>query len=192
MIAILDHNPLVEFPDGRQVPFERRWLEFCLRETARKAGLTDWCLEVHLAESVSLFLRFDYQEPLIPSEKLRELTARALSVAGFQEIGEAFSLLPPPARLSLLEVAEAAGMGYELGFFALLSSRLRGLLAGGARQIACEDLRPCVKRLRQAQRWRGDCRGLGEEIVAFIRAECSRSPLAGPASSPPALQLALS
>lgn len=192
MIAILDQNPLVEFPDGRQVPFERRWLEFCLRETATVVGMGDWRMEAHLAESVSQFLRRDYQHPILPAEKLTEFVVRALGGVGFPEVGKAFQLLPPPERLSLLEVAEAAGSGYELGFFALLSSRLRALLAAGARQIACEDLRPCVKRLRQAKRWRRDCRGLGEEIVDFIRAECGRPPQNTSPAAPRVLQLALS
>ena len=175
MIAIVGHTPLVEFPDGGRVPFERRWLEYCLREAAGVAGLSQWHLEGHVAETVHHFLRWEYEEPTLSSARLVELIRRALRAAGYEEIGASFALVPPPVRLSLLEVAEEAGAGYELGFFALLGRRLRKLLADGARQIACEDLRPCVKRLRQARRWRGDCRSLGEEIVDFIRAEACRS-----------------
>ena len=188
MINILDHPPLVEFPDGHLVPFERDWLEFSLREAARNAGCADGHFASHVAESVAHFLRQDYPAATVPSATLSHLVENSLRSIGFSEVAACFFLLPPPVRISLLEVAESAGHGFELHFFTLLARRLRTLLASGARQIACEDLRPCVKVLRQAKRWRNDCRGLNEEIVSFIRSQCVRPPLQASLSTPASAQ----
>jgi hypothetical protein len=169
MIAFMQDHPLVRLPDQSLHAFQRRWLLDSLASAAEKAGEEFWWGAPHVAESVSAFLREDYADTVIDAPRLEAMVRSCLQKTGFTLVAREFSLLPPPARVSLTELAVAAGQGYELQFFQLLSTRLRDALADGCRRIECADLFPAVKILRQARRWRADCRGLRSEIVSFIR-----------------------
>jgi hypothetical protein len=83
--------------------------------------------------------------------------------------------MPPPVRISLVEIARDAGEGYELLFFELLRARIRGVIFSDAQQVEICDLHRCVKLLRSAKNWRRDCSGLRGEIVSFVRRELDMS-----------------
>jgi len=98
-----------------------------------------------------------------------------LQVIGYSDVARHFRTMPPPVRISLVEIAREAGEGYELLFFELLRSRLRGIIFSEARQVEICDLHRCVKLLRSAKNWRRDCSGLRGEIVSFVRGELGLS-----------------
>jgi hypothetical protein len=81
----------------------------------------------------------------------------------------------PPARISLAELALAAGCGYELAFFDLLRSRLREALDAKVERLEICDAHSGIKLLRSAKNWRRDCSGLLEEVVNFVRKELDSS-----------------
>jgi hypothetical protein len=169
MIAFLHDHPLIRLPDGSLVAFERLWLVECLHLAGTEAGAPSWWAAPHVAESVSAFLKEEYGETAIDLNHLEDMVKSCLCGTGLEDVARRFALSHPPSRLSLAELARAAGNGYELHFFELLSSRLREALGSGCRRIECAELLPCVKILRSARRWRSDCRRLKSEIVEFIR-----------------------
>ena len=93
----------------------------------------------------------------------------ALQVIGYAEVASHFEAGPPPARISLLELAKKAGAGYELAFFELLARSMQQLLATRAAYFELYDLELCVKELRARKIWARDCQALREEIVSFLR-----------------------
>ena len=80
-------------------------------------------------------------------------------------------------KISLVELAQAAGTGYELAFFHLLANRLQEALRENSGTCELFGLEPCVKLLRARKAWSRDCAALRDEIVVFTR---EHTGLAGP------------
>jgi len=74
----------------------------------------------------------------------------------------------------LARLASESGEGRELFFFPRLRDELRQQLRLGPRLVRFHGLRGCVKQLIGTQRWTVRCRGLEEQIVAYLR-ECLRT-----------------
>lgn len=168
MIALKDNLPLVEFDSGHVVAFERDWLLRSLSQAASKAGYQKWWLAEHVADSVTVYLRHN-DENVITVPRLAKSVQSVLQVIGYAEIASHFNPAPPPVRISLREIAGAAGNGYELVFFDLLARRLQVLAEMRATAFELLDLEPCVRHLCAKKIWGRDCDILRAEIVAFVR-----------------------
>lgn len=158
---------------------ERNWLVTCLVSAAERAGYRKWWLAPHVTESVLNFLEQDFSETTITHCRLEQAVRSVLQVIGYGDVGAEFRLLPPPARISLAELAQDAGHGYELVFFDLLRSRMREALEGRAEKLEITDAHRGIKILKSAKTWRRDCSGLLDEVVGFIRGELHASRPAG-------------
>ena len=175
MIAPRDEMPLVQFEGGEITAFDSRWLTRRLVHAAEKAGYPQWWLAEHVAASVTNYLRYRYEGNVLPAPRLADAVTSALQVIGYAEVASFFEAGPPPARISLLELAKKAGSGYELAFFELLSRGMQNLLATRAAYFELYDLELCVKELRARKVWARDCQALREEIVIFLRDHLSGS-----------------
>lgn len=175
MIGLPDQIPLIRYADGDLASFEKPWLIQSLCRAAQRAGYDKWWLADHVARSVESYLRDDFQGSVVPIEGLRDAVASVLGVIGYSDIADQFEPMPPPVRVSLESIALEADAGYELAFFNILRSRIRGIIDSPSIHVELFDLHPCVKRLRSAKIWRRDCSGLRSEIVRFIRAEIDAS-----------------
>jgi hypothetical protein len=174
MIALADNLPLVRLADSRAVAFDRDWLERAVAAAAEEAGYTRWWLAPHVAESVVSYLEREFGENVIGTACLGTLVSSVLKVIGYPEVARAFRLPDPPVRISLADIAESAGAGYELAFFHELDRALLSVLASPASRVELCDLADCVKRLRRARGWRKDCAHLRNEIVAHVRGQAAR------------------
>jgi hypothetical protein len=175
MIALKDNLPLVRFNNGQIMAFERDWLSRGLCRAAHRAGYAKWWLAEHVTESVTSYLGHDFDSSVVTITALQNAVQSVLQVIGYGDVAEHFEPLPPPVRLSLVELAREAGAGYELVFFNLLQSRLREIVHSAATEVEFFDLQPCVKLLRSAKNWRRDCSGLRSEIVRFVRGNLDAS-----------------
>lgn len=169
MIAYMGDYPLVRFANGRLLPFDHQWLEDSLRASAQGICYDFTWLAGHVSESISIFLRVEYEESQIPVEVLERVVQKVLLTIGHPDLALEFRTLPAPTTLSLLDVAYAAGEGFELSFFQILETRLKEAVASGTQKIECHDLYDCVKLLKRAKNWRNDCSSLRNEIVCFMR-----------------------
>jgi len=166
MIALIDGMPMVSLPDGGTRLFDKRWIIDSIQIAAERAGHGRWWLAGHIAESVALYLRDDFDGAAVNARELTSAVVRVLETLGFSEIGASFELMDPPEVLSLSEIATQAGDGYELAFFGLLGDRMRRLARTKASRLEIRDLSGCVRMIGKR---RGTVRGLREEIVGFIR-----------------------
>lgn len=173
MIAFRDNLPLVRFPDGQILPFERAWLSSSLARAADFAGYKKWWLVPHVTESVTNYLEQDFDESVVTTSRLEKAVQSVLQVIGYGDVAKHFRPAPPPVRISLAEIARDAGHGYELIFFELLRARLREAMDAHVERVEICDAHHCVKMLRSAKNWRRDCRGLLDEIVDFVREEAN-------------------
>ncbi len=169
MIAFPNDLPLVRLNDGDCLAFERDWLVRSLTAAARKAGYPNWWLAEHVAQSVTEYLRSEHDEPVLQVSRLEQAVNSVLQVIGYGEIGQHFSVGRPIVHISLVDLARAAGFGYELAFFELLRTRLQEALQSRAPHFELCGLEPCVKLLRARKVWSRDCDALRSEIVAFAR-----------------------
>lgn len=171
MIALKDHLPLLKFPDGKVVNFERRWLIQSLLKAASVAGYNKWWLAEHVAASVANYLEKDFEDQVVSTERLQKAVQNVLHAIGYTDISSHFIAQQPPIRISLHELAQEAGNGYELVFFRLLRNKLREALTSSAEEVQLMDLHTCVKTLRAAKIWQSRCSTLRNEIVEFVQSE---------------------
>jgi hypothetical protein len=169
MIAPRDEMPLVQFDGGEITVFDSGWLIRRLVHAAEKAGYPQWWLAEHVAASVSNYLRYRFEGNMLTAPRLADAVQSALQVIGYAEVARHFEAGPPPARISLLELAKKAGTGYELAFFELLGRSMQQLLANRATYFELFDLELSVKELRARKIWARDCQALRTEIVSFLR-----------------------
>jgi len=166
MIALLDGMPMVQLPDGRSVLYDKTWIIAALRAAAERVGQTNWWLAEHIAESVTLYLRRDFESNAVSIPNLKAAVHEVLGALGFPEIAESFHLPEPPVHLSLTELAREAGEGYELAFFGLLGDRLQRVAGSHAARLEIHGLSGCVRLMGKRRK---SVRTLREEIVGFIR-----------------------
>src|SRR5471030_1612192 len=106
MIAPRDEMPLVQFAGGEVSAFDPGWLTRRLVRAAEKAGYPQWWLAEHVSASVSNYLRYRYVGSVLTAPRLADTVHSALQVIGYAEVASHFEPGPPPARISLLELAK--------------------------------------------------------------------------------------
>lgn len=169
MIALIDGLPLVEFDGGRIVAFERNWMIASLLQAAQKAGYPQWWLAEHVTESIATYLRLRFDENVVGLPRLAKAVQSVLQVIGYAEVASHYCPSPPPRKVSLFELALAAGSGYELAFFEMLGRTLQEMIGATPSHFELFGLERCVKQLRAKKVWCRDCDTLRAEIVAFVR-----------------------
>ena len=180
MIAFRDNLPVIVLANGNVVAFEREWLVRALGVAAGRAGYSKWWLADHVARSVQMWLETLGEDTLaVPVAKLTRAVRGALQVIGYAEIGERFEAAAPFARISLVELAQKAGNGFELAFFYSLAERMREVTKLGGSYCEMHGLEHCVKVLRRTRFWSRECAALRDEIVSFARGGSSSSELFG-------------
>ena len=169
MICLSDQLPLLTYGPHQVVHYESRWLKDSIIAAAAKAGHDDWWFAADIARAVIEYLRARFSAATITVDELYDKIDRVLKHMGWDDIAAALVASPPPLRLSLIELAEEAGEGYEMAFFRLLEGRLQGAAETGCEQIHLFGLRPAIKHLNAAQRWSHDCDVLCDQVVDFLR-----------------------
>jgi hypothetical protein len=172
VIAFKDFLPLLRYGDAAR-PIRYSWIRKCLCQAAARNGFTDWWPADYIAESLLEYLAQSYDSNVIELWELAEFARAALTAIGHREIAAAFVALPPPFELSLLELAQEAGAGYELLFFRLLREKIRPAFAESRTSFLLAGLGPCVRHLCSAAKWSRNCSLLRNEIVEFVRSEFS-------------------
>src|SRR6202022_4931896 len=122
-----------------------------------------------VTESIAFYLHLRNDENVVAFAQLQETVQYVLKAIGYKEIIPYFTPAPPPISISLLDIAQEAGTGYELAFFDLLEKRISALVGAGVDNLQLCSLQACVKYLRSTQVWTRACDALREEIVCFIR-----------------------
>jgi hypothetical protein len=178
MVAFKEEFPYLRCESGQLFEFNQKWLHAAITRAADQAGYPSWWLTDHVTESIAFYLRLRNDEPVVPFSQLSQTVQYVLKVIGYNEIVPYFSPAPPPISVSLLEIAEQAGAGYELAFFDALEKRIAALVRTGADSIHICALQGCVKHLRGAKTWTRACDTLREEIVCFVREKLATNDLA--------------
>ena len=99
----------------------------------------------------------------------------ALQAIGYAEVALRLDSVVPPFELSLSELAEEAGPGYELAFFRLLKERIQPALSDRGSSLDIYGLQSCVRHLQSVKTWSRECSQLRNEIVHFLRAHLERA-----------------
>ncbi len=176
MVAFKEEFPYLRCDSGQLFEFSQQWLHAAITRAADKAGYPSWWLTDHVTESIAFYLRLRNDEPVVDFDQLSQTVRYVLKVIGYKEIVPHFAPSPPPISISLLEVAEEAGAGYELAFFDCLEKRIVALVSTGMDTLHLCGLQPCVKHLRGTKVWTRACDSLREEVVCFIREKLCSSP----------------
>jgi len=180
MIAFRDDLPLIVLEDRSAVAFDSGWFTRALNVAAQRAGYPQWWLAPHIAGSVQAWLKTLAERTSLPVKLFMRAVREALKVIGYEKIGKCFEDAAPLARISLVELAQGAGNGFELAFFAALNRKLSEVLQRGGSYCELHGLHHAVKVLRQQRIWSRDCAALRSEIVTFARDHTIRACNAGP------------
>ncbi len=177
MIALRDFLPFLRQGANEQCSIRHEWLCSCLYRAAEKAGYSRWWLAEHVAATVLTYLSRTYEKNVIAESELRAVILAALQAIGYAEVALRLDAVAPPFELSLSQVAEEAGPGYELAFFQLLQDRIQSALSEGWSNISVHGLQSCVRQLQSAKTWSRECSRLRSEIVNFLRGHLQRAGL---------------
>jgi hypothetical protein len=177
VIALRDSLPLLRQGENEICSIRHDWLCSCLYRAAEKAGYSRWWLAEHVAATVVCYLSRTYEKNVITEKQLREIILAALQVIGYAEVALRLDAVAPPFELSLSQLAEEAGPGYELAFFQLLQDRIQPALSESASNISISGLQSCVRQLQSAKTWSRECSRLRSEIVNFLRGHLQRADL---------------
>jgi hypothetical protein len=169
MVAFKEEFPYLRCDSGQLFEFNRDWLHAAITEAATRAGYPSWWLTDHVTESIAFYLRLRTDESVVAFSQLSQTVRYVLKVIGYKEIIPHFKPGPPPISISLVDLAQEAGTGYELAFFDLLEKRIAALLEAGIDTLDLCSLQAGVKCLRQTRVWTRACDALREEIVCFVR-----------------------
>src|SRR2546430_3472901 len=169
MVAFKEEFPYLRTNSGQLFEFSRDWLHAAITRAADQAGYPSWWLTDHVTESIAFYLHLRNDENVVAFSQLSQTVRYVLKVIGYKEIVPHFSPSPPPISISLLDIAQHAGAGYELAFFDLLEKRISALIATGADNLQLCSLQFCVKYLRGVKTCSRACDALRQEIVCFVR-----------------------
>jgi hypothetical protein len=177
VIALHNSLPLLRHSQGEFCAIRQDWLCLCLYRAADKAGYSRWWLAEHVAASVASFLSRTFERNVITETELRETVLAAVQAIGYAEVALRLDTMIPPFELSLSEIAEEAGLGYELAFFRLLEERIRPALSDRAGTVSINGLQQCVRKLQSVKTWSRECTRLRSEIVNFLRSRFQQADL---------------
>ena len=169
MVAFKEEFPYLRCDSGQLFEFDRAWLHAAITRAADQAGYPSWWLTDHVTESIAFYLRLRSDEPVVAFSQLSQTVRYVLKVIGYKEIVPYFEPALPPITISLLEIAQEAGAGYELAFFDHLEKRINALVGIGIDSLRLRGLQPCIKHLQGAKAWSRGCDRLREEVVCFVR-----------------------
>jgi hypothetical protein len=175
VIALRDSLPLLRQSETEHCSIRKEWICFCLFRAAEKAGYRRWWLAEHVTASVLCYLSKTYATNVITPQGLREIVVAALQAIGYAEVALRLDDLVPPFELSLSDLAEEAGPGYELAFFQLLTERIQPAFCDRASSLEIYGLQSCVRHLQSVKTWSRECSQLRNEIVHFLRAHLERA-----------------
>lgn len=175
MIALRDSLPLLRQSENEHCAIRKEWICFCLFRAAEKAGHRRWWLAEHVTASVLYYLSKTYENNVVTPKQLRNIVVYALQAIGYAEIALRLDAVVPPFELSLSDLAEEAGPGYELAFFQLLRERIQSAFCDRTSSLEIYGLQSCVRHLQSAKTWSRGCSLLRSEIVNFLRAHLERA-----------------
>jgi len=167
MIALPQELPYVYWQNKRNVPLSEGWLAESIDSSACRAGYADWEWTADITKALSCYLRQEFQGCLISPSELQVLIKKSILSIGYPDVAHKLSLVAPRVTIYLPDLAHE--YPYELLFFPQLEKRLQEVSRVLIRGVRLEGLRPCVKHLHQAGRWRNSCEELSREIVSFTR-----------------------
>src|SRR5438309_5102894 len=153
MVAFKEEFPYLRTDSGQLFEFNRDWLHAAITRAADEAGYPSWWLTDHVTESIAFYLRLRNDENVVAFSQLSQTVRYVLKVIGYKEIVPHFTPSPPPISISLLEIAQHAGAGYELAFFDLLEKRIQNLTKTGTDSLHLCSLQASVKHLRRTKVW---------------------------------------
>ncbi len=169
MVAFKEEFPYLRCDSGQLVEFDRAWLHAAITRAADQAGYPSWWLTEHVTESIAFYLRLRNDETAVAFSQLSQTVRYVLGVIGYKEIVPYFAPTPPPITISLFEIAQQAGAGYELAFFDHLEKRINALVGIGIDSLRFCGLQAGIKHLQGVKTWTRGCDRLREEVVCFIR-----------------------
>lgn len=169
MIAIQNGPPLVELEDGSLTALEKSWLRHGITSAAQGAGYRKWWLADHIGAGVIEYFSRRVEERIVPVERIIEAVRAVLAATGYEDVAAHFAPPPPPVRVDLRQLAQAAWAGGELDFFSKLDAELASSRVCRARHLRVEGLRDAAKILLGARVWKRACERLTDEIVTHLR-----------------------
>lgn len=173
MITLAADCLLFELANGQSVPFSAEMVSVELE------GDTELWFDAefvrHAAKAVFHYFKEELGRQTVTIGEFTgalEKVMRGFKPAcrGLDQAGADASVL----ESDLGRLARESSGGCELIFFPRLRDELRLKLQQRPRLVRFHGLRGCVKQLVGAQRWTVRCRGLEEQIVAYLR-ECLRA-----------------
>lgn len=166
MIALASDWLLVRHPSGESVPLSADMV--ALEVTGDETDETATELVSHAAKAVFHYFKHELSRQTVTVAEFAEALEAVLRGVGLEPLSPDRAVAPD-LEPDLSRLADEAGPGGELFFFARLRQQLREQLRREPGPVRFQGLRAGVKHLAGARRWTPRCRALEERIVGYLR-----------------------
>jgi hypothetical protein len=168
MIQAPDNLAWVRTSADRLTPFDLARLAASIQSAFTVDGVRDHLLAESIASAIYRYTLDCLPRQTIAATDIEELVGAVLTMLGLVPLARAYAQRGQRTEIQLDQLAAAEH--YELAFYRRLAEHLHACADTDLELIQLRGLRACVMRLAGAQRWGRACRGLADEILAFIRA----------------------
>lgn len=176
MICLPARLPLLEVGNQAITEYGEGWLSQSISQAAESAGHGKWLFAEDVARGVIEYLRDRFPGSKITLGDLFERISRTLDTIGFPDIAAQLQAAPPPARISLADLAREAGPGCELFFFCSLDERFAEARASGVDRIRFTGFDKCVQALVPDARAVTSREALRAEVLSHLRHRAASAP----------------
>jgi hypothetical protein len=168
VISLIGNRPVLQVGRQQVIEYDTAWLADALKRAAEAADRHDFPFVDDICQGIVQYLETKCPLRLLPIDELFLRMRKMLVKIGCETIAEKLRPLAPPVTVSLVQTAQRAGNGFELGFFQMLQAELDELRQAGAEEIRFNGLRESARILRGTPKWDRHCESLLKEIESFL------------------------
>lgn len=163
-------NIIIEFPDNRgQAPVNYGSLVISLRKASEASTGDNWIHAESFARALLEHFISNVQENMMSLDTFEEIIRFVLKKLNLEGLADSFEYIPAQSIIDLGQLTAGNSVPMEIDFYHRLRKQVEEALALHPQALHIRNIRPCVKNLRGAKRWRKKCHRQHDELVDFLR-----------------------
>lgn len=166
MILLKSDYLILETADGGQIPCSAEWVSLQLAKD-KMSGIDPEVAE-NVAAAVLHYFKNELQQDSVTMEEFAMALEKVLRGLGIS-LNTGDENAAPVADADLDHLAQKAGDGWELFFFAELREEVRRMLENSPRILRFRGLRTCVQHLASTAKWNRRCDVLNDQILNYLQ-----------------------
>ncbi len=166
MIRPLSFKPFLQIGRYQVSQYDESWLRDAIVSAGQAANHDMDVLVDDLVSGVNHYLEHRCPKRVLKVESLIDRISLMLDQVGLSAVAQELPAAAPPVTIALDELAKEGR--YELAFFGTLRNDIEDLREHGVSELRFTGMREAIFALTGAARWSPRCRGMQDELEAFL------------------------